>query len=264
MDHVIVIVMENRSFAQARPHPNMARLAASGAVFTNSFAVGHPSLPNYLALWAGSTLGVTNNDCPPPGAPFHSANLGQACETAGLTWRAYCESLPAPGDSVCWTTRHGYQKKHAPWAYFSNLRATNARPFRDFARDVKAGKVPNLVFLIPDQCNCGHDSCDLPPLVRTDRWLGEHMDLIRRAAGPCGLIVLTWDEDDYSQSNQVLTVFAGPAVRAGYSHAGRVTHYTILRTICDCLGLPPMNEAARESPIDDVWLTPFKGKSPTK
>ncbi len=260
LDHVIVVIMENKSYTEARRLPVISRLIASGTVFTNSYAVGHPSLPNYLALWAGSKFGVKNDDCPAPGSPYHSPNLGQACEAAGLTWRAYCESLPTPGDPTCGAGRHGYQRKHAPWTDFDNLNQKNARPFKDFAEDVAAGHVPNLVFLVPDQCNSGHDPCDASPLEQSDRWLGAHMDPIRRAAGPRGLIVLTWDEDDYSQLNRVLTVFAGPRVRPGFEHKGRITHYTLLRTICDCLGLPAMNEAAKAAPIDDVWLPPSHGK----
>ena len=39
--------------------PYFNQLAASGLVYTNSHGVAHPSLPDYLALYSGSTQGVT-------------------------------------------------------------------------------------------------------------------------------------------------------------------------------------------------------------
>jgi hypothetical protein len=42
--------------------PYINSLATSGALFTNSFAVTHPSQPNYLALFSGSTQGVTDDN----------------------------------------------------------------------------------------------------------------------------------------------------------------------------------------------------------
>src|SRR5919199_1411366 len=47
--HVFVLVMENRSFAQAVAQPYTAQLAGRFAVATDYHAVAHPSLPNYLA-----------------------------------------------------------------------------------------------------------------------------------------------------------------------------------------------------------------------
>src|ERR1041384_3798127 len=49
LDHVIVIVMENKSYDEVRTAPYTASLVASGTSFSNSFAVTHPSQPNYLA-----------------------------------------------------------------------------------------------------------------------------------------------------------------------------------------------------------------------
>src|SRR5689334_17011682 len=63
-DHVIVVVMENKSYAEVRYEPYTASLVAHGAEFTNSHAVTHPSQPNYLTLWAADDLDVHDNSCP--------------------------------------------------------------------------------------------------------------------------------------------------------------------------------------------------------
>src|SRR5215469_9133073 len=54
-EHVFVIVMENRSASQALQGSYTAQLAATYGAATNYHGVGHPSLPNYLALTSGST-----------------------------------------------------------------------------------------------------------------------------------------------------------------------------------------------------------------
>ena len=75
LDHVFVIVMENHGFQQIignRNEPYLNNLINSGKVnlATNYFAVGHPSLTNYLEIAGGSNFGV-RSDNPP--------NWGSAC-----------------------------------------------------------------------------------------------------------------------------------------------------------------------------------------
>src|SRR5438105_1967336 len=58
---VFLIVLENRSFGEAMTGRFTASLATRSAVATNYHAVGHPSLPNYLALAAGDTFGIADD-----------------------------------------------------------------------------------------------------------------------------------------------------------------------------------------------------------
>ncbi|HWD71725.1 MAG TPA: hypothetical protein VG779_04295, partial [Actinomycetota bacterium] len=74
LDHIAVIVMENHGYGEviassSAPYTNS--LAHTYAVAANYSAVGHPSLPNYLALAGGSTFGITDDctDCHVAGAP---------------------------------------------------------------------------------------------------------------------------------------------------------------------------------------------------
>src|SRR5262249_23507104 len=88
LDHIIVVIMENKDYATALTGTYTQTLVADASSFSGSYAIRHPSQPNYLALWAGSTLSVTSDACPPFGSPYSAENLGHACEAAGLTWRA--------------------------------------------------------------------------------------------------------------------------------------------------------------------------------
>ena len=258
LDHVVVVVMENHSYDEVRHEPYTASLIAGGALCTASYAVGHPSQPNYLALWCGSSLGVVDDACPPAGAPYSAPNLGEACEAAGLSWRAYSENLPVAGSSVCVvngpTIPALYTRKHDPWTDFSNLDSTRARPYSDLAADLAAGTLPRLAFLIPNNCDNSHNTGDEGCAVAdADAWLAAHLPPVLAALGPSGALILTWDEDDGSEGNHILTLFAGPSVRPRALVMRTVTHRTIVRTICDALGLPPFAATNGELPITEAW-----------
>ena len=66
-DHIVVCIEENRGYSQIMDQRNSGSyihaLAKRGMVFTQSYGVTHPSQPNYLALFAGSTYDVTSNAC---------------------------------------------------------------------------------------------------------------------------------------------------------------------------------------------------------
>src|SRR2546421_7412766 len=81
--HVVVVVEENHSYDEVigvTDAPYINSLANQGASFTNSYAVTHPSQPNYLALFSGSTQGVTDDNATPT---YTKANLGSELIAAG-------------------------------------------------------------------------------------------------------------------------------------------------------------------------------------
>ena len=248
-DHVIVVVMENHAYDQVRSAPYTASLISQSTSFSQSYALTHPSQPNYLMLWSASAQGVADNACPPPLSPYASENLGHACEAAGLTWKAYSENLPAPGSSVCSADANLYTRKHDPWTHFSNLAHSNEVPYSQLASDIGYHTLPDLAFVIPNNCDNTHDCT----ILTGDSWLSNNLPATISAVGARGLVILTWDEDDGSAGNRILTVFAGPLVKTNTISSQHVTHYTMVRTICDLLGLDPFGNAASETPISDVW-----------
>lgn len=69
LDHVFVIMMENHGYQQVVNNPNepyLNSLIANKQVnlATNYFAVGHPSLTNYLEIVGGSNFGVRSDNPP--------------------------------------------------------------------------------------------------------------------------------------------------------------------------------------------------------
>ena len=99
--HTVIVMMENLSYGEVignRSAPFLNGLARRGALFTNSHAVAHPSEPNYLALFSGSTHGVTDDSCP---LRFTGPNLASELIAAGHTFAGYAEGLPGTGSPVC-------------------------------------------------------------------------------------------------------------------------------------------------------------------
>jgi hypothetical protein len=248
----MVVIMENTSdstLVGSSSAPYINSLISQGASFSDSHAITHPSEPNYLALFSGSTQGVTSDACP---LSFgNTANLASQVIAAGLTFTAYSENLPSAGSTVCSAGISGYARKHDPWVNFSNVPAADQQPFTAYP-STNYASLPTVSFVVPNLCDDMHD-CS----VQTgDTWLKNNIDgYLQWARTHNSLLILTWDEDDSSTSaNQILTVFVGPMVRQG-TYAETIDHYNVLHTIEDMYGLSAIANAASTPSITDVWST---------
>ena len=244
-DHVVVVIEENQSYNEIIGNssaPYINSLAAGGALFTNSFAISHPSQPNYLALFSGSTQGVTDdNAC----GPFSGPDLGSALASAGRTFGGYSEGLPSTGSTVLTTGE--YARKHNPWSDFSDVPASENMPFTSFPTNYSS--LPTVSIVVPNLLNDMHDGT----INQGDTWLQANLGAYATwAKTHNSLLIVTWDEDDGSQSNQVPTIFYGQSVKPG-NYSEYVDHYGVLRTIEDMYGLAHMNNTASATPITDAW-----------
>ncbi len=219
-------------------------LAKRGMLMTQSYGVTHPSQPNYLALFSGATQGVTSNACP---YSFDTDNLATALTDQGLSFASYAESLPAVGDTVC--TFGPYMRKHNPLVNWQGTRlpaGMNAR-FSDLPTDY--AKLPTLAFVIPDQAHDMHDGS----FEAADDWLKTHIEAyVQWAFKHNSLLILTWDEDDYLNSNHIYTLLVGPMVKSGSSEQ-HINHYDVLRTLLDFYDLPALGASSEAEDIKDVW-----------
>jgi len=245
-DHIVVVIFENKhrtSVIGSAQAPYLNKLAAKGASMTHSYGVTHPSQPNYLALFSGSTQGVTSNVCP---QHFRKAdNLVHQLRKSGHSFIGYAESLPKTGFRGCSSGR--YLRKHNPWVNFGTLPASTNRPFSDFPRDYR--KLPTVSFVRPNMCHDMHD-CS----IRTgDRWMKKHFDRYARwATRHNSLLVVTFDENAGGTVKSIPTSIVGANVRPGV-YGERLNHYGLLRTIEDMYGLPALGRAATASPLKTIW-----------
>ncbi|MEV4134264.1 alkaline phosphatase family protein [Dactylosporangium sp. NPDC049742] len=99
--------------------------------------------------------------------------------------------------------------------------------------------------VIPGLCHDMHDC----PKSDADAWLRAVLDgYIGWAERHNSLLVLTFDEDDRTDGNHIPTVVLGEHVAAG-DRPERIDHYSILRTIQEWYGLPPLGESAGRAPL---------------
>ncbi len=115
--YVVVVMMENRDYdlivgSSQAPYIN-GTLVPEAALMTNSHAVTHPSQPNYLAFFSGSTQGINDDSCP---HSFSSGNAAEELIAAGQTFDGYSESMPYNGYTGC--SSGEYARKHNPWVNF--------------------------------------------------------------------------------------------------------------------------------------------------
>ena len=253
--HVVVLVLENKEYGDvigSPEAPNLNRLAASGALLTNYDAVAHPSLPNYLALVSGSTQGITS-DC--TSCVVHARNLADTLDAAGLTWRTYAEGLPYPGFTGSAAGR--YAKKHDPLMYFADVsgradRRVRVVPLTRLSADLRRGGLPRFSLVVPDLCHDMHDC----PVTTGDTWIGRFLPpLLATRAMRDGAVFVVFDEGtgDAGGGGHIPALVLGPRVRPGARDGAPLTHYSLLRTVDDALGLPALGASAGAEPIVGIW-----------
>lgn len=249
--HVVIVIEENKAYEQiigSASAPYINGLTNQGALFTQYFALEHPSEPNYLDLFSGSNQGVTDDSCP---HSFTTANLGAQLLQHHLTFRGYAEGLPAAGSTVC--TSGAYARKHCPWINWqgtgtNQIPATNSLPGVNFPI-TDFNQLPTLCFLIPNLDNDMHDGTT----SAGDTWLRNHLDnYVQWAKTNNSLFILTWDEDNRFHGNHIVTLFVGQMVKTGRFEE-HVDNYDLLRTIEDLYGLPHAGNAATATTITNVW-----------
>ena len=243
-DHIVMVMEENRPYSaiiDSSAAPFINKLATHGALFTRSFALTHPSQPNYLAIFSGSTQGVRDNNCP---VDFAGPSLGGELIGAGKSFIGYSEALPAVGSKAC--ASGGYTRN--PWADFADVPAEDNRPMKDFPTSF--GDLPAVSFVIPSSAHNMHSGT----IAAGDRWLAEHLGTYAKwAKRHNSLLMMTWDEDDRSSNKHIATIFFGAHVKTG-EFAQRINHYHVLRTIEEAEGVALLGKSAAVGPLRGVWV----------
>jgi hypothetical protein len=244
--HVLVVVFENKAAEEVLGSPDapyLTSLAASGVEFTDAHAETHPSQPNYVALFSGSTQGVTDDSCP---LSLTGENLAGQLLAAGKTFTGWSEDLPAAGSPVC--TAGGYARKHNPWVDFPALPAEVNQPLSALPADY--ADLPTVSFVVPNLCHDMHD-CDV---ATGDAWAQDTLaPYVEWARTHESLLVVTFDESERGDAgNHIATFLVGPMVETGPTDQ-RIDHYSLLRTVEEMYGLEPLGEAANRDPITGIW-----------
>jgi phosphatidylinositol-3-phosphatase len=246
INRVVMVIEENHAFQQiigspAAPYINS--LASRGALMTESFALTHPSQPNYLELFSGSTQGVVDDSFP---GRFNAPNLASELLAKHRSFGGFSESLPATG-YLGWSAPGGYVRRHNPWSDFSNVPPSENLPFARFPTDFT--RLPTVSYVVPNLADDMHDGT----VQQGDLWLAGHLaPYVRWAESHNSLLVVTWDEDDEAHGNRIATLFVGSMVQPG-RYGEFITHANVLRTIEAMYALPFAGNTAGVHAITDVW-----------
>jgi hypothetical protein len=224
--HIVIVVEENHGYSEIIGNPAapfINELAAAGALYTDSHAVAHPSEPNYLALFSGSTEGVADDGV----HLFPDPTLAGELRGAGMSFTGFVES--------------GSPRKHNPWESFVESRGVE-RPLSAFPADPLL--LPTVAFVIPNLAHDMHDGS----VAAGDRWLRAHLGRYAAwAPAHRSLLILTFDEDDNKAGNRIATIIAGAGVRPG-PIGTPMNHFSLLRTVEAMLGLPGL-AANKATPV---------------
>lgn len=256
--HIVIVIGENTSASSVFGNSNapyINSLATNGAKFINSYGITHPSQPNYLDLYSGDNQGVTDDS--KPSRKFTTANLGYELILKSKTFITYSEGLPSVGSDI--DVSGNYARKHNPAANWigsgtNQIPSNTNQPFTAFPANYN--NLPTVCFVIPDQCSDGHNSC--APLnnktKQFDSWVQTNLDAYKQwCINNNSLLIVTYDEDDFSGTNKIATVFYGANVAVG-SYSQTINHYNVLRTIEDANSLEHAGTSA-SSPITFVWTS---------
>lgn len=256
---ILLFVLENHAESQALTSmPYLSSLAARYGKTTDYHAITHPSLPNYLALAAGSTFGV-HDDNEPSAHPLAGRSVFDQALARGRTAKLYAESMP--GNCYLASTA-SYAVKHNPWAYFAgSTERANCRRYDlpmgtpaagALANDIAAGALPQVGMAIPNICNDGHD-CSL---ATADNWLHQWLPTVFAGSDYHSgrlAVVVTFDEDDGGATNTVLTVVISPRT-IHVTATTPYTHYSWLRCADQILRLPPVRNAAAAPSLCSAFM----------
>ncbi len=266
--HVFIIVMEDKGYGQIigdSQAPTIQSLIQRGALLTNYWAITHPSLPNYLAMIAGTTFGLTG-ECDL--CFVNGPTLADQIEAAGRQWKTYNEDLPVenlPGPCFKYSVDSTFDKNHDPFLHVDSIAlkpercASRVVDLKSLPADLASPNPPDLMWITPNQCDTMHPPCGI---ANGDTFLAQWIPLITQSAAfqNGGVLFLTFDEGIVGTpcngalcGGHIVTIVLSPWVAGGTRDGTLYSHYSLLRTIEQAWGFSPLGAAAQVPPITGIW-----------
>jgi phosphatidylinositol-3-phosphatase len=200
-------------------------------------------------------------------------------------------ALNSPDSTQSATATSQYAARHNPFVYFHSLIdaptcAAHDVPLDRLQASLDADTVPNLTFITPDLCSDGHDATCANPAQRGGYggiadFLAKWVPAIQSSAAyqRDGALIVTFDESESGAEGccvedapntpnaggqtlgpgggRVGTIVLSKYVTPGTTTATPYNHYSLLRTIEDIFGLPPLGYATRSTGFGtDVFNAP--------
>jgi len=232
-----------------------------------------PALATVPGFHCGSTTVNHTIDAP---------TLADQLTAAGMTWKGYFQSLPpippsgvinfGPGANGPYSFKSPsnfnalYASKHNPFVNFTGTQGAlgNMVPDTQLAADLASGNLPNYSLVVPDQCHDMHGTGTCPDtnqlISAGDAYVGSIVNEIMNSPTwqrGTNAIVITWDEDDFSDVGNPGTGCCGFDPGGGHVATIVITnqgeehivdntpynHYSLLLTLEDAFGLGCLQHA---------------------
>jgi hypothetical protein len=291
--HIFEIVLENHSTGDIIGNANapaINALAKQYGLATDYYGITHPSEPNYVAMVGGDFYGIQDDDA--YNLPDHTINqpsLAQQLEGAGLTWKAYEQSLPYAGFTGTTFGNQLYRSKHNGFLNFAAVQNDPAEmqknvPDTQLFVDLATNKVPNFSFIVPDQCHDMHGtsdcSDDATKVSAGDTYTSQVITAIMVSQTwreGNNAIVITFDEGDtdagccdagtHDPNNldsgsggggQIVTIVITNHGPRGLQVSTPYNHYSLLLTVEDAFGLGCLAntcDSANVQPMTPLFAT---------
>jgi hypothetical protein len=252
----MVVMMENASATTVIGNPALpyvAGLAAGYGSATQSYALGHPSLPNYLDIVSGSDLGVTS-DISPSAQRFPAVpTLADQLVGAGYSAAAYAESLP--GDPT--NDSNLYDVKHNPWEYFPNAPIT-VKDASALIPDLNGSSPPDFVWYTPNLTDSGHTGVPVDSqsseLAGAENFLSSFIPSVQATSWyqSGGQIIIEWDESNGNDTSGI------NGANGGHVATIVVSKYLATHSQQDTV---PVTTAGILRSIEHIYLLPYLGEA---
>ena len=243
--HIVLVSLENEDYStivgNTADAPFLNQLISEGMLFTNYDGLTHPSQANYIALFSGSTQGVTNNGAIPQ-FPASVPTLASALAAKGLTFGGYAETTADP--------------ERQPWIHFANS-AADAHNMSAFPQTAAGfANLPTVSFVTPnDADNMTPTSDNGGGVPAGDAWVQANLGAYAAwAQANNSLLIITFDENNTNPAvtypDHIATIVVGAGVPAGVTNSSQADTYSLLNTIQSLYGLTPVGVSAGAPPLD--------------
>jgi hypothetical protein len=243
--HVVVVIEENSGWVSNANAPFLESLLPHSMYFSNYHAVSHPSEPNYLALFSGSTLGQDGSDSCLTGSPARS--LAGEAAAAGVTITGYVEGLNPNTNYAC---------RHDPFSQFADAQAFET-DFSNFPMDYAT--LPQISFVIPSLHDDMGDNGTVPD---GDSWDQTNLNgYAQWAASHNSLLIIISDESSTNGQpgeggNIVPMIVVGTGITPGSINASPYDHYSLLHTLEDYFGLGHLGNSVNAVDLSFAYTPP--------
>jgi len=268
--------------ATASQMPYLAgELRPQGVLLTDYSLLDPAAMPNGLAAIGGQEpTAASKAECVEYEAclqPVETLSLADQLTSGRLTWRAYLEDMADPEgkpgncvhpepDAPEAPRSGGYAAKLNPFVFFHSLLdlgdcAANDVPLSELAADLKkAEATANFSYVVPNLCNSGfRGQCPegvADGAAAANAWLERVVPEI--LASPAyekgGLLIVSFGAADPppppdpaaapADPLKAGALLLSPLLTPGGTDATRYDPYSLLRSIEDLFGLPPLGAAA--------------------